>query len=313
MLHHGGHAAEVAVEAVDLAEELRARAVLLHPHFEDVFRPPHGLGQLTRAAVHPVAQVGDHLGDRPRGEGVVGAPRFEEGEPCERRVGGLGPVARDRMGRGIRIDELPHQGVAVARQHVAGQRPRTLRQRPHRTPRLGRQVPEEQRVGGRGEGLLHAAAEDPRVGERHLGDGLHGRTHGGRRHLHLPAHGSDAGPQVGRGVGDRVGRAGHGGGKVVVESARHHAHADLGAGQGVALRHRDFQQGAASREHHAAEQREATENPGFHSAACRSSSRERMRLRGSNAGSGAGSKSLYPAATTHSTPHPSGSGSSVRR
>ena len=241
MLGHDDDARETAFERVEARPDLHAQAVLLQLHFENVLRPADAVGQLLRLAAYAVVDVGQHFGDRPRGIGMLDAVRTQEFDPCEGRIRTLHLPVGGVLAYIIRHEPF-HQAVAVDRQHLPRQ---TCRPAVEPCGGIACQValrPEQQRVGRSRKTFVHAPAEYPHVGQRHVGNTLHGGRNPGPRGTYLPPHGCHTRRDVGRRSGDRVGRTRHLRGHVVIETARHGADIHLLLRQRIPRRHGHLQQ-----------------------------------------------------------------------
>ena len=203
MLGDGHHAAEIAVERIELRTDPVAQAVLREPHLDQVLRPADTVRELLRLAAHAVVHVGQHLGDRPHGIGRLDTVLPEELEPRKGRV--VGPVAlRDGIVAHEFIDEPLHERIPLRREQPPGQPCGPAVEPCGRLPRDVALRSEQQRSRGSRRSLVHAAAENPEVGHRHVGNALHGGRHSGARGPYLPPHGRRADLQTVRRPDDRV-------------------------------------------------------------------------------------------------------------
>ena len=99
------------------------------------------------------------------------------------------PSPRRRGSRVHNPHEPFHQAVAVDRQHLPRQ---ACRPAVEPCGGIACQValrPEQQRVGRSRKTFVHAPAEYPHVGQRHVGNTLHGGRNPGPRGTYLPPHG----------------------------------------------------------------------------------------------------------------------------
>ena len=262
MLGDHDDAVETAFERIQLRPDLQAQAVLFEAHLEDVLRPPDAVRHLPGLAAQTVVDIGQHLGDRPRGVGVLHAVVPEVFQPREGRIVGL-VALRSGILPDILLDERGHQVVAVGRKHLPGQPPGPEIEPPHGVAGDTAPGTEQQRIGRRGKGVVHAAAQNPHVGQRHVGNALHRGVHPGTRGADLPPHGSHPRVHVRRQRRDRVGRPGHLARHVVVKTARHGPHVHLLLRQGVARGHGHLQQ-RTSRQRRRGEKRCGQFHPSVH-------------------------------------------------
>ena len=191
---------------------------------------------------HAVAHVGHHVGDRPRGVRKILAVLVHELDPRQCGVGRHLALAQGIFGY-VTPHVLFHQAVTLAVESVVRHRVDAQRHAPHRLAGIVGVGSEEHRIGRGVERRLHAAEQDPRVGQSHVGDALHGGRDRGARGADLPPYGAYAYLGVVR-AGYRVGGGHHLVRKSVIEAAGHDPHAGLRLGQLVARVEREFQQRA---------------------------------------------------------------------
>ena len=245
VLHHHDDTFEAAVEAVHLCGDVLRHAVPLPLDLEYVLRPDEAVCELSGLAAHLVAHVGYDVGDGSRVEADVYALALHELDPREGCVlRGDVLVGAGAVAAYVLLDILLHQIVSFGREGLVRHGVDLELHALCRLAHHGGVAPEEQRVGQAGEGAVHARAEDPRVGQRHVGDGLHGGRDGGARDAYLPAYGAYAQVDVGV-LGHGVGGRDYVVREVVVEGACHDPHAGVVRGYWLARRERHLEQRAA--------------------------------------------------------------------